>query len=174
MATMPKQKPGESRQDYQTPPEFLDAVERRFGKLTWDLAARPETTAVPKRYFSPGSFDARDTDWSEALGPRDLAWLNPPFGAIGNVWLPLLTGWLDRIPGLRALVLVPASVGSEWFSQYVHGRALVLGLAPRMTFVGESHPYPKDLMLCCFGYGVHGFDCWRWQPATRRRKVSAA
>lgn len=170
MATMPRQRPGESKQDYQTPPEFIAAVTRRFGRLTWDLAATPET-AVTRCFFSPQLLDATQADWTEHLGPRDVGWLNPPFGKIGSVWLPLVTKWLERIPGLKVLSLLPASVGSEWFAEHCNGRSMNLGLSPRMTFVGEKDPYPKDLMLSCFGYGVHGFDCWRWQA---RRKTKAA
>ena len=36
---MPAQKPGSSKQDYSTPRAFLDAVEKRFGRIKWDLAA---------------------------------------------------------------------------------------------------------------------------------------
>jgi hypothetical protein len=32
-----------------------------------------------------------------------------------------------------------------------------------LTFVGETHPYLKDLMLSVFSPSVRpGFDCWRW------------
>lgn len=159
---MPPQKPRRSRQDYGTPDDFLDAVERRFGSLTWDLAASEANTVVADRYYSE-SDDATEADWSARLTERDLAWLNPPFGAIGNVWAPLVLYWTRRIPGLRVLMLVPASVGSDWFARYVHGRALVLALSPRLTFAGERDPYPKDLALCCYGFGAGGFDVWRWK-----------
>ncbi len=41
---------------------------------------------------------------------------------------------------------------------------MVLGLSPRLTFEGTKDPYPKDLMLSVFGYGMNGFDTWRWKP----------
>jgi hypothetical protein len=168
MGKMPVQKPGKSRQDYQTPPEFIEAVQRRFGALTWDLAASAENTVVPGRFFSRGGIDAAKADWTDYLGPRDLCWLNPPFGAISHVWAPLLSHWCPRIPGMRVLFFVPAAIGSEWYRAHVHGRAMTLGLGPRVTFVGEVHPYPKDLMLCAFGFGVAGFDLWRWQAKRER------
>ena len=40
---------------------------------------------------------------------------------------------------------------------------MVLGLSPRLTFEGETDAYPKDLMLSVFGFGLHGFDTWRWR-----------
>jgi hypothetical protein len=61
-------------------------------------------------------------------------------------------------------MLTPASIGTEWFRRHVLGRAFVLGLSPRLTFVGTTAPYPKDLMLTVWGgpYGP-GFGCWNWR-----------
>lgn len=57
----------------------------------------------------------------------------------------------------------PASIGSNWFAEHVHRRALVLGLnGPRLKFEGSPDPYPKDLMLVCYGESP-GFDVWRWR-----------
>jgi len=51
---MPKQKPGLSKQDYATPPEFIAAVKKRFGitRFDLDLAAVTENT-VAKEFFGP-------------------------------------------------------------------------------------------------------------------------
>ena len=37
--TMPAQVPGKSKQDYGTPIELIRAVEAKFGRLAFDLAA---------------------------------------------------------------------------------------------------------------------------------------
>lgn len=163
---MPAQKPGRSRQDYGTPPELIAAVERRFGRLTWDVAAHADNTVVPDRFFAVGGLDgdALTADWS-GFTRSDLLWLNPPFGTIATEWAPLVAKWTRRMPWLRLLMLTPASVGSEWFQQHVHRRALVLALSPRLHFVGADDPYPKDCMLSVFGYGVSGFDVWRWDES---------
>ena len=47
--SVPIQKPGRSRQDYGTPPEFLAAVVARFGPLAFDLAASRDNAVVAKR-----------------------------------------------------------------------------------------------------------------------------
>ena len=59
-------------------------------------------------------------------------------------------------------MLVPASVGSCWFADHVFGKALVLPLRPRLVFVGETHPYPKDLMALAWE-GYAGFELWKWK-----------
>ncbi len=168
------QKPGRSRQDYQTPPGLINAVEERFGQLTWDLAASPHNAQVPAPHYftdAAGGESALTADWS-SFGRDDLLWLNPPFGAIQHVWAPLVASWTQRLPWLRVVMLTPAAIGSEWFREHVLGKAMVLGLNPRLTFVGEAETYPKDCMLSCYGFGVQGFDVWRWQP-TRAEKMAA-
>jgi phage N-6-adenine-methyltransferase len=151
--TAPQQKPGRSEQGVGTPPDLIGAVENRFGALAWDLAATPENAKAPQ-YITP-TVNSLLVDWSVWIGPQ-LAWLNPPFADIAP--------WVRKAAtcGARVLVLVPASVGSNWFSGHVHRKCMVLALNPRVTFVGHTHPYPKDLLLCCYGYAP-GFDVWRWR-----------
>lgn len=167
---MPRQKPHRSKQDYGTPLELICAVNCRFGQLTWDLAATAENTVAPRRpgpggavdcFFSEGLDDALTTSW-EVFTRADLLWLNPPFGAIATTWAPLVSRWTRKLPWLRVLMLTPGSIGSEWFQRYVHRKAMVLALSPRLHFIGAADPYPKDCMLSCFGFGVTGFDVWRW------------
>lgn len=157
MAKMPKQKPGKSKQDYETPRELLDAVEHRFGKLTVDLAATNVNSVCP-RYISPDQ-DSLTFDWSPpSLGNGNL-WLNPPFAHIAS-WAKKCTE--RRFDKRWTHLLVPASVGSNWYSGYVHGLGYVLALNPRVTFVGETKPYPKDILLVSYGFGLSGFEPWRW------------
>lgn len=141
-----------SKQDYGTPRPFLDAVERRFGPIVLDLAASSENAVCGRWYDELTNSFAQD--WSAGSG---VHWLNPPFADIGP--------WAAKCASVRSrtgwtLLLVPASIGTEWFAEHVAGKAMVLGIAPRLAFNGE--PYPKDLMLACFGFGVHGFGTWRW------------
>lgn len=171
MAKMPKQKPGESKQDYETPPEFIAAVVRRFGPLTWDLAARVDNRKAPFCYTEQSSSrGSLGMSWHDPRHRGNL-WLNPPFGEIAP-WAEKCAsslGLRHRIPGMRdrhdwrVLMLVPASVGSEWYGRHVHGLALVMPLRPRITFVGETQGFPKDLMLCIYELqGQVGFEPWRW------------
>jgi DNA (cytosine-5)-methyltransferase 1 len=145
---------GETRQDYETPAEFIEAVERRFGKLTFDLAAKPATAKAAK--FFTEADNALETPW-----PDGLLWLNPPFKDI-EPWASqcFYYGGAQR----RILMLTPASIDSNWYMKHVHHKAAILAVNPRLRFVGEKHSYPKPLMLSCFGFGVAGMDVWRWKP----------
>lgn len=150
---MPEQKPGESRQDYVTPQELVTAVEHHWlrERFEIDLAASDVNSRAPS-YFSEED-DALVQDWDKIRG---WAWLNPPFGK-----LPAFAAKCAASRRARVVMLSPASVGTEWFAEHVLGRAYVLAIRPRIKFVGETDPYPKDLMLSIFGWPP-GFSSWRW------------
>ena len=155
---------GRSKQDIGTPSEFIEAAEARFGKIELDLAANDDNCVVAS-HWGPGSkiSDSLGEDWSRLEG---TLWLNPPFGNIGK-WAKKCAGVRDR-PGWT-LMLVPAAVGSNWFQEYVVPNAHVLELRDRIKFVGSNDPYPKDLILCCFVFGVIGRNSWHWNSQVRKR-----
>lgn len=157
---MPAQKPGSSKQDYETPDAFLRAVTERFGVLEVDLAARRDN-AKCSTFLTPEA-DSLSCDWGHYFGRN--CWLNPPFGSI-PAWAKKCAHTMaarGRRP-TRILLLTPASVATEWFAEHVEGKALVLPLRPRLAFVGEKDPFPKDLMLSVYGERP-GFETWRWRP----------
>ena len=164
MSKMPKQKPGKSRQDYETPQDLIDAIERRFGPLTFDLAAHAKNTKCPDYYNS--RVDSLKQDWSLLKGNL---WLNPPFAHIDpwaekckeTVWCWQHINVTPILP-FTIFLLTPASIGSEWFRKHIYMHAHVIGLNPRLKFVGEEDAYPKDCMLSLFGRQP-GFEVWRWK-----------
>jgi phage N-6-adenine-methyltransferase len=154
---MPAQKPHRSKQDYQTPPEFLAAVKQWLGveEFALDLAAS-EYNAVCPRWF-----DERQNALVQPWASEGWAWLNPPFAH--------LEPWVRRAYeqsrcGASLVMLVPAGVGSNWWRDWVHRRARVLFLNGRLTFVGESTCYPKDCCLLIYTpTEVPKYDVWTWR-----------
>lgn len=57
---------GGSTQTYETPPEFMNPLQRRFGKIAVDLAAEPKT-AQAERYFTKED-DALQQHWCTLTG----------------------------------------------------------------------------------------------------------
>ncbi len=157
MRRPPRQKPGRSRQDDGTPRALLAAVEKRFGKLAWDLAASRSNAKAPN--FLTLREDSLSADWR--VLPGGLRWLNPPFAKISP--------WAKKCAlesgsgGQRILLLVPASVGSDWFAEHVYPFAYVYALQGRLTFEGETDPYPKDCILAAYDGVVTGFEVWDWR-----------
>jgi phage N-6-adenine-methyltransferase len=149
-------KRGLSRQDHPTPADFMLAVKARFGAPTFDLAADEKNTKAPEFYTIHD--DSLAQNWS-LLGPGPL-WLNPPFDNI-RPWAAKCEQEAKR--GAWILFLTPASVGSNWFSEFVWDHSLVLFLNGRITFEGQTAPYPKDCILSCYGRGLYGAEVWPWQ-----------
>ena len=150
---MPKQKPGSSRQDFRTPFEFIRAVETRYGKLTIDLAATGDDTRCETYIDRRTNSLSDDVDWLKEIGRGGHAWLNPPFGKI-EPWAKKCYQTIIKARGkndwpMAINMLVPASVGSVWFAQWIYHIAKVYFVRPRLSFDGK-HPYPKDVMLCRF------------------------
>jgi len=153
----PRQQPGCSRQDYGTPPEFLQAVKAklRIVDFTIDLAADAANRVTD------GYFDRHDDALTKSWPEVGWNWLNPPYSDIAP--------WAKRCAELRArggsvVLLVPAGIGSNWFRDHVHGKALVLALNGRLTFEGCTAPYPKDCILALYSPEIApGFDVWNWR-----------
>lgn len=152
---------GASKQDYETPPEFLNAVTHRFGPINCDLAARKDNTKGQN--WIDISRDSLTVKWHEYRGN---CWLNPPFDNI--------TPWAKKCAdesqkGAQILFLTPASVGANWFCNYVFEKAHVIFLNGRIRFVGAKDFYPKDCILSVFGIDAPGFSVWKWnsKPAAQ-------
>jgi hypothetical protein len=153
-------------QDYCTPPELLAAVQARFGRITFDAACTLDNAVAINGYHYP-AYDALERDWRDEL-EGCVVWCNPPFGKSGE--FARVATESQREPNMtghappRVLLLVPASVGTSWFAIYVHGKALVLALSPRVKFVGQAQGINRDLMLCVYGPDITpGFEPWRWK-----------
>lgn len=164
----PTTRRGRSKQDYQTPPEFLGAVKRllKIVDFDWDLAASAENAVTEK-------FVDRETNTLSIDLPYSGGWnwLNPPFGHIRPWVKHCAEQWATR--GVKTAVLVPASVGSKWCNQFVHDKALVLYLVGRLTFVGQEDPYPRDCMLVLYGADP-GATAWEWEKEVLDPEVRPA
>lgn len=172
----PTIKRGQSSGDIWTPQEFIDAVEKRFGKLVWDLACTTERMCAPRGYTYP-EFDALTKNWHEIRSIVDimggtsplLLWLNPPYSNI--------TPWAKKcaeesLVGAVILLLVPMG-GQNWYWDYVEPYADVYSVG-RMVFDncfdknGElvTTPYPKDLILAHYYADLcerRKMQRWRWK-----------
>lgn len=145
-----------SKQDYATPDDFLAVVRGKFGPLSFDLAAHDKNHVCPSYYDIAD--DSLKQPWRALSG---LLWLNPPYSNIAP-WAAKCA--VESCNGAKILFLVPASVGSNWFSEYVLPYSHVYFLNPRLTFKGAKDPYPKDCLLAAYGLGNVGeCEVWKWK-----------
>lgn len=158
MSTGPTINRGGSKQDYETPQEFMNAVGKRFRGIEFDLAATEQNSKCGRSYFGlDKGIDSLKQSWNEIPG---WLWLNPPFSDI-TPWAQKCAAEMEL--GAKILFLTPASVGSNWFQQWVRPSAHTLFLNGRIQFVGAADPYPKDLMLSVYAHGLTGDSIWKWK-----------
>lgn len=132
------------------------AFHNRFGPIAYDLAASAQNKKHPNFFSVEDNSLVRE--WHKIKGNL---WLNPPFEDI-TPWVKKCA--IESSSGANIFLLVPASIGSEWFRFWVEPYAYVFGLNPRLQFVGTKAPYPKDLILAHYSsYMLRGFTTWRWK-----------
>jgi phage N-6-adenine-methyltransferase len=168
--TPPLQKPGRSKQDYATPVAFLEAVKARLGIQAFaiDLAANASNTTAPQ--YLDVTTNALAVPWPPLVPAGSWAWLNPPFANI-NRWARKCAGL--RQAGGQVAFLVPASVGADWFRDWVHQQALVLLLNGRLSFLDNGKPYPKDCLLALYSpHVLPGYNVWSWREALSHRQAA--
>lgn len=150
---------GTSIQEVGTPKAFLRSVEALLGEpIKFDLACNFQNHVADLDFsYTVETCDSLTSPWpSKGNG---LSWLNPPFNRIAP-WAAKCADSSGQIA-----MLVPASVGANWFWDHVYGHARVLPIYPRLTFVGHEDPFPKDLMLCVYRPHVvlPAFARFNWQ-----------
>lgn len=168
----PKQKPGRSKQDYETPADFLAAAKAKLGieHFVFDFACRPDNAKAANFFHA----DSLAMDWPALDLEHGWSWLNPPFSDIAP-WAQRCADFKQH--GGHVALLVPAAVGANWFRDYVHGQAFVYALNGRIKFVGAKDYYPKDCILALYSpFYAPGFDVWTWKPSrsTAREAVDVA
>jgi hypothetical protein len=139
--------------------------------MVWDLAANLENRIHPD-FYGPGSPHNEDALAVEEWPRHGLLWLNPPFNNIRKFAAKCNE---QSANGAEICMLVPASVSTNWFADYVEGNAFVLPIRPRLKFVNWESVFPKDLMLVLWGVNqpcvtdseplIQGpmFQTWKWR-----------
>jgi len=157
LLTGPSVKRFRSVQVVATPWAFIHACERKFGPIAVDLAATAENAKAPE--FITPEMDTFTQDWVEILKGR-LGWLNPEFDPMAK-WVEYCAKQQQR--GAEFLALAPASIGTNWFWDYVQPFATVYSIG-RIVFEGSKDPYPKDLILSHYNQNpIHELQRWRWK-----------
>ncbi|MES2384518.1 MAG: DNA N-6-adenine-methyltransferase [Pseudomonadota bacterium] len=126
----PNSAPEIGQQNYRTPKGFLAACQRRFdlpGGFDWDLACtEQDCVGTAGGYWFP-EMDALAQDWSALALPGITAWVNPPFAQAGAFCGKAAAS------SARVLALVPVAIGTRWWQQHVHRKAVVAGVG-RLVF----------------------------------------
>lgn len=121
---------------YETPASVFDPLHAEFG-FTLDVCASVENTKA-NRWFTKEE-DGLAQDWS-----GEICWMNPPYG-------PGIAKWVKKAAESGALVvaLLPSSTDTNWWHDYIEGRAEVRFVRQRIQFVGTPHraPHPHAIVV---------------------------
>lgn len=177
---MPEQKPGRSKQNYGTPKNFLDALKSKLGitKFTFDFACDEQNVKAERGWTEADNSLVQPLSLWVARSAGGWGWLNPPYADI-EPWV--IKCLLASQKGAKIALLVPASVGSNWYRDFIHREHGVqtLLLNGRLCFIENwretinpktgtfytSEPlYPKDCICVLFGTGeAYRADVWTWK-----------
>lgn len=162
----------ESSGDIWTPWAFIEAIEATFGSVRVDLAASGPESAKADVYIPP-SVDSLTQDWYydyyRKHSRNGLMYLNPPYSNIAP-WVKKCAETYKHNEQVEIMLLVPASIGTNWFWDYVWDYSTVYSVG-RMVFdncfdrkTGQlvSTVYPKDLILCHYTNTTPSRVLQRW------------
>lgn len=158
--SMPLQKPGRSKQDYQTPPELLEAIKDRLRIKDFDIDVAASKENKVCEYHYDEQSNGLEQSWAVPEPESGWAWCNPPYASIGP-WVRKAA--VEAHNGTNSVLLVPASIGANWWSEWVTKYAYITFLNGRITFVGCDNVYPKDCALLLYTpWRMVGNDYWGW------------
>lgn len=126
--------------EWETPQGLFDSLDREFG-FTLDVCAT-EKNAKCRRYFTKDD-DGLIQDWG-----RETVWCNPPYGRELDRWI--LRCSAHAIGGGTAVMLIPARTDTQWFHDYVYGKAEIRFLRGRIRFGGSKWNAPFPSMVAVF------------------------
>lgn len=156
----------ETKQDYRTPPEFVRAVEWRYGQIVLDLAAKDGDEVKPLLEHITPEQDSLKVPWPTRRHASGVYFLNPPFRD-PLPWARKAAEWrATAAPGVVLAFLILASVDTLWWRTYVRDHAIARTVN-RIKFLGADETYPKPLALLLYDprYSSTGnaLDFWDWR-----------
>jgi hypothetical protein len=108
------------REDWATPPDVFEEIERRWGPFDLDPCATPASAKAPFFYVLPFCYpDIPRTRWDGLLWPwQGRVFMNPPYGREICGWVRKAYDEAHR-PGTVVVGLLPARTCTDWFHRWV-------------------------------------------------------
>ena len=127
--------------EWTTPPDLFEAITECWGPFDLDAAATADN-ALLANFLTP-EIDALSVEWGDYGG---FPFVNPPYGRTNRRWIRHMLRqampWQRR--PVPVVALMPASVGSRWWSDYVLWANEIVILTGRVKFGGADVGAPFD------------------------------
>jgi phage N-6-adenine-methyltransferase len=131
------------KDDWGTPINIIQDLEKRYGKFTLDVCASAEN-AKCERYFT------KEQDGLKQSWQGEICWMNPPYGRTE-------TGkWVEKADcecqtgNCIVFAILPARTDTKWFHEHVYKKYSFALLKGRVKFVGAKHGAPFPSMIVIF------------------------
>lgn len=125
--------------EWATPQWLFDKLNEEF-HFTLDVCAN-EDNAKCKTFFSKVQ-DGLQQQWDGVI------WCNPPYGRQIKQWVKKASE--AAASGNTVVMLIPARTDTEWFHEYVYGKAEIRFIRGRVKFGDSKNSAPFPSMVCVF------------------------
>lgn len=132
------------KMDYCTPKSFFDSLNEEFC-FTLDAAAT-EKSAKCKLFYTPET-DGLKSPWN--LG--GAVFCNPPYGRKIGEWVR--KAYEEAKRGTTVVLLIPARTDTQYFHEYIYGKAEIRFIRGRLRFEDEDGrkyapaPFPSMVVV---------------------------
>ncbi len=132
----PNSAPEIGQQNYRTGQPFLESCCRRFGikEFFFDLACTTQDCIGTEGGFTYPEIDALKEDWTFLAQLPGTSFFNPPFAQSGAFAAKAASS------GAHIVGLVPVAIGTQWWQQHVHRKAVVVGVGRLVFNTPEGTP----------------------------------
>lgn len=149
------------RQDWETPQEFFDALDREF-HFVLDVAAT-RGNAKCKNFFTEedngleqnwGGIEQINGPFPNTLARTGAVWCNPPCSKQLGKWVKKASE--ESKKGVTVVMLIPSRTETRWFHDYIYNKdnVEIRFVKGRIRFSGSSVNAPFPSMVVVF----HGSD----------------
>jgi site-specific DNA-methyltransferase (adenine-specific) len=126
--------------EWATPQEFFDKLDEEF-HFTLDPCATAEN-AKCKKFFTKDQ-DGLSQDWA-----GETVWCNPPYGKTIGQWCKKC--YEHSLHGDVAVMLIHARTDTQWFHEWVYGKAELRFVKGRIRFNGSKWNAPFPSMVAIY------------------------
>lgn len=130
--------------EWATPQWLFDELDDEF-HFTLDPCSTDENAKCLKHYTVADNGLAKD--WT-----GETVFCNPPYGRGVTEWVRKC--YLHATGGGTAVMLIPARTDTEWFHEYIYGKAEVRFLRGRVKFGGSKWNAPFPSMVVVFSGSI--------------------
>lgn len=143
---------------WNTPPEVLDCIRRKWPEVLLDPCANAGSIVQPKLYFDGVNADGLAESWQKS----GLVYVNPPYGRAIKSWTAKCAAEgvkaVDESNGTEIILLGPARTDTKWFHRDILRTAnAVLLWEGRLTFLNAPAPAPFPSFVAYWGQHPYKF-----------------